>query len=328
QRQQPELLVPRPQERAARVEDEEEGEDGDQHEAHGEDGPGRLTAVEVAALHVRVEQELGVDEEQRHRERAGEQERGVAQPAPLEVRERELGERHDANPPIALSVSRSCWKNACREPPRLSSVNGRPSLMNTTRRQKLAANGSWVTITTVTPWSSLSWRRACITSLAAFESRLPVSSSASTTSGSWMIARAIAARCCWPPDTSNGMRSSTPVMPSVAATRPSLACISSTGTRSSTSGRSTFSRSVSVSSRLKSWNTNPRRRRRKRASSSGSIPAGSWPPMRTEPAVGTSIVESRFRSVVLPLPDGPMMPRNSPFSTRRSKSCRAVWLAP
>src|SRR5690606_8257048 len=40
-----------------------------------------------------------------------------------------------------------------------------------------------------------------------------------------------------------------------------------------------------------------------------------------------SIVESRFSSVVLPLPDGPMMPRNSPSTTLRSKSSSAVCVA-
>src|SRR5690606_25299713 len=202
QRQEPELLVARAQEGAARVEDEEEREDGDEHEADRQHVPRDRAPVEVAALHVGVEKELRVDEEERDRERAREQEGGVAQPAAPEVAERELRERHDAKPPIALRVSSSCWKNAWRLPPRLSSVNARPSLTNTTRRQKLAANGSWVTMTTVTPCSSLSARRACITSFADLESRLPVSSSASTTAGSWTMARAIAARCCWPPETS------------------------------------------------------------------------------------------------------------------------------
>src|SRR5690606_7792844 len=291
QRQEPELLVARAQEGAARVEDEEEREDGDEHEADRQHVPRDRAPVEVAALHVGVEQELRVDEEERDRERAREQEGGVAQPAAPEVAERELRERHDAKPPIALRVSSSCWKNAWRLPPRLSSVNARPSLMNTTRRQKLAANGSWVTMTTVTPCSSLSARRACITSFADLESRLPVSSSASTTAGAWTMARAIAARCCWPPATSEGVRASTGAIPSVPATRARRAFMSSTGTLSSTRGRSTFSRRVSVSRRLKSWKTKPRRRRRKSASCSASMPAGSWPPMRTEPDVGVSIVE-------------------------------------
>src|SRR5690606_7488076 len=184
QGEEPEILVARAQERARRVEDEEEADDGYAHQADGEHRARGRAAVPVPRGHVGVEQELRVDEEEDHGERAGEQEGGVAQPAPLEVAEGELRERHEANPPMALSVSSSCWKNAWRLPPRLSSLNGRPSLMNTTRRQKLAAKGSWVTITTVTPCSSFRARSACITSLAALESRLPVSSSASTTSGS------------------------------------------------------------------------------------------------------------------------------------------------
>ena len=40
--------------------------------------------------------------------------------------------------------------------------------------------------------------------LAARESRLPVGSSAKTTAGSVTSARAIATRCCWPPESSAG----------------------------------------------------------------------------------------------------------------------------
>src|SRR6185295_17387960 len=36
------------------------------------------------------------------------------------------------------------------------------------------------------------------------ESRLPVGSSANTTAGRWISARATATRCCWPPDSSDG----------------------------------------------------------------------------------------------------------------------------
>src|SRR5690606_7017960 len=134
-----------------------------------------------------------------HGEGAAEEERGVAHDAAAHVGQRQLRERHwspPTAPPITLRLSRICWKNAWRLEPRRNWLKARPSLMNTIRRQKLAENASCVTITTVTPSSWLRRCSALITSRAAFESRLPVSSSASTRAGSWIIALAIAARCC------------------------------------------------------------------------------------------------------------------------------------
>ena len=68
-----------------------------------------------------------------------------------------------------------------------------------------AMSGSWVTKTTVMPCSWLSrWKIAMISSLATL-SRLPVGSSARMIAGSLTRARAMATRCCWPPDSSLGL---------------------------------------------------------------------------------------------------------------------------
>ena len=76
-----------------------------------------------------------------------------------------------------------------------------------------------------------------------------------------------------------------------------------------------LSRRVKVSSRLNSWNTKPRLSRRKAAASLSRILPSSWPSSRTVPAVGSSSAARMFSSVVLPLPDSPMIATYSPCST-------------
>ena len=79
-----------------------------------------------------------------------------------------------------------------------------PSARKTTRREYEAATGSWVTMTTVWPNSATQRSSKPRTSAPVRESRLPVGSSANTIAGRLATARAIATRCCWPPDSSLG----------------------------------------------------------------------------------------------------------------------------
>ena len=67
-----------------------------------------------------------------------------------------------------------------------------------------AACASCVTMITVWPNSSTASRSRASTSSEAWESRLPVGSSANTTAGRDASARATATRCCWPPESSEG----------------------------------------------------------------------------------------------------------------------------
>ncbi len=53
--------------------------------------------------------------------------------------------------------------------------------------------------------SSFSWVRSCITSSPLAVSRLPVGSSARISLGRATTARAMATRCCWPPESCDGM---------------------------------------------------------------------------------------------------------------------------
>ena len=108
---------------------------------------------------------------------------------------------------------RAAWSSARRASRPVSTDSGvgsamspaiRPSASRTTRSAYAAAVGSCVTMMIVRPSSRTERRRKLSTSAPERESRLPVGSSAKTTSGLAMSARAIATRCCWPPDSSDG----------------------------------------------------------------------------------------------------------------------------
>src|SRR5690348_17059729 len=90
----------------------------------------------------------------------------------------------------------------------------------------------------------------------------------------------------------------------------------------SSSGSSTFWNAVSTGMRLYIWKMKPTCRARH----SVSLPADkcviSSPATLMVPRVGTSSPPSRFSSVVLPEPLGPMKATNSPFSTSRLSPCR------
>ena len=136
----------------------------------------------------------------------------------------------------------------------------RPSARNSTRSAVAAARGSWVTITVVWRSSSTASRSSASTSVPEVESRLPVGSSANRTVGCEASARAIATRCCWPPESCDGLWPR-------RSPRPTRAISESTAARSGLrpaieSGRRMFSSAVSIGSRLKDWNTKPMWRRR------------------------------------------------------------------
>src|SRR5437763_11861386 len=68
-----------------------------------------------------------------------------------------------------------------------------------------------------------------------------------------------------------------------------------------------------------------------RAWVSGDARVTSWPPNRTDPAVGTRSPERQLKNVDLPAPFGPMRPMISPSRTSRSASATArklpnVWV--
>ena len=120
----------------------------------------------------------------------------------------------------AISRPASSGRGPAPGSPAGASRTIRPSTSTRTRSAIAAAAASWVTMTTVWPSSSTAVRSRPRTSSLECESRLPVGSSAKTTDGSLISARAIATRCCWPPESSAGRWSRRSPIP-IAATRRS-----------------------------------------------------------------------------------------------------------
>ena len=109
------------------------------------------------------------------------------------------------SPPPASSPSAAAWTwagcpaaTSVRLP--ASSRSTRPSLKWMTRCPCEATSGSCVTKTMVMPFSRLSVLKSSMISAPVWVSRLPVGSSARMILGSLSRARAMATRCCWPPD--------------------------------------------------------------------------------------------------------------------------------
>lgn len=108
--------------------------------------------------------------------------------------------------------------------------------------------------------------------------------------------------------------SSSADIPSSSAVEFSFGCMAGYFSPLSTSGSSMLSRTVNVSSRLNSWNTNPRLSRRKSASFDSFIFARSIPSRITLPPVGLSSAARIFSSVVFPEPLSPIIAMYSPGS--------------
>ena len=117
---------------------------------------------------------------------------------------------------------------------------------------------SCVTISTVMPWSAFSARSSSMISRLRCVSRLPVGSSASSTAGSVTRARAMATRCCCPPESSAGVWCSQPPRPTDCNAFAADARRTAALSPRYSSGSSTFSWAEVRASRLKPWNTKPR----------------------------------------------------------------------
>src|SRR5581483_4887224 len=79
-----------------------------------------------------------------------------------------------------------------------------PSASRTFRSARAATAGSWVATTIANPKLARAASSRSRTRLPVSESRCPVGSSQSSSSGRWASARAIATRCCSPPERSAG----------------------------------------------------------------------------------------------------------------------------
>src|SRR5260370_902003 len=133
-------------------------------------------------------------------------------------------------------------------------------------------------------------------------SRLPVGSSASSTAGALTRARAIATRCCWPPDSSPGRCCARSPSPTLSSASFTLTRRSAWPTASGMSAASTFSAAVSVGTRLKVWKMKPNELALTLLTPASGACARPAPPKSSRPRVGRSRPPSRCSSLVLPWP--------------------------
>ena len=200
----------------------------------------------------------------------------------------------------------------------------RPSARNTTVSAYAAAVGSCVTITTVCSSPSTASRKSARIALPVRVSSAPVGSSAKITSGWATSARAIATRCCWPPESSPGLCVIRSARPTRSVTSASHAL--SGFCFASRSGSVMFWAAVSDGTRLNDWKTKPIRSRRNTLSCSSFRLARSTSASWIDPEVGRSRPAAQWRNVLLPEPDGPITAVNEPFGKASESSRRAATL--
>ena len=189
----------------------------------------------------------------------------------------------DASSSAALGAGSSIawWRCFAAWETSVVSQTTSPSRSTILRFALRATFRSWVTRMMVMPLVSLRWRNIDMMSRLVLESRFPVGSSPSRMEGRLTRARAMATRCCWPPESWLGWWSS-------RSPRPTICSISTARARRSVCaspweyirGSSTFSTAVVRASRLKFWNTNPIRWLRMRARWSRDMVAISSPASR------------------------------------------------
>src|SRR5690606_35426450 len=132
-----------------------------------------------------------------------------------------------------------------------------PSTSSTTRlRIWSTISSSWVAITTVVPVRLIrSSSRMIPTDVVG--SRFPVGSSARMIGGRLTNARAIATRCCSPPDSSCGSRRSLPASPTISIVSGTVLITWWRGLPITCMAIATLSKTVLLLSSRKSWNTVP-----------------------------------------------------------------------
>ncbi len=214
---------------------------------------------------------------------------------------------------------------------RSSTVSAAAALSNTTvparrptTRVTYGRSGSirWVETTRVRP-SNVRARSAAMAAERAGSTDAS-GSSAITISGSWYRVRAIATRCCSPPESRSSRSCSLPSMPSCARTAPiRSASARETSARSAPSSdrrpsrpATTFCMTVACGTSQSCWYTVPIRARSARRPRPDSRATG-CPSTSTAPVVGASEVLRRRSSVDFPAPLGPTMATRSPRVTAR-----------
>lgn len=140
-------------------------------------------------------------------------------------------------------------------------------------------------------------------------SRFPVGSSANLIAGDPAIARATATRCCWPPESSQGLLSTNASMPTRSKAKDTrLARSLDEKALRNVRGSATLSLTESSPIKLKFWNIKPISALRILAFSPNDILPTSLALNWYDPPVNSSSSLRIERSVLLPEPDGPVGP--------------------
>ncbi len=140
----------------------------------------------------------------------------------------------------------------------------------------------------------------------------PVGSSASSSRGLFARARAIATRCCSPPDSSYGRCPACPARPTRSSSATARRSLDAASSRASRIGRPTFSAADSTGSSPNDWKMNATRSRSIRATPSALMVVISSPSTSTRPLVGRSRPPMMLSRVVFPEPDRPRSATSSP----------------
>ena len=186
---------------------------------------------------------------------------------------------------------------------------------------------SWVATRAVIPSERTTLSSSSMICRPVSRSSWLVGSSAISRPGRPASARAMATRCCWPPESSPGRCAAwldKPVSASMAAIRSRRSLGRTPAMRS---GIPTFSAADSMGMSPKDWKMKATVSRRSASRSRSVIRLTSRPSTHTWPAVGLSRPPMMFSSVVLPEPDRPRKavsrPRPTVNDTPR-RACTAV----
>jgi len=201
----------------------------------------------------------------------------------------------------------------------------RPWSKNITRSDTSRAKPiSWVTTIMVMPPRASS-RITSSTSCTISGSRAEVGSSNSITLGCMASARAIATRCCWPPDSCHGYLCAWSCMPTRRSRAMACSLAWARGVWRMRRGASvTLSSTLMWPNRLNCWNTMPTSLRCFCSVCCSSV-TGSPPMVMVPLSCGSSRLMARS-SVLLPEPEAPMITVTSPVLNTVETSRSTWWL--
>ena len=121
-----------------------------------------------------------------------------------------------------------------------------PSEIRSTRSAAASTSWSWVATSTLTPSASATARSSFMICRALTESSWAVGSSAISTGGRLARARAIATRCCWPPDSSCARCAAWSPRPTIRSSSMARSSLAAGSVPTRRIGTATFSAAVRI----------------------------------------------------------------------------------